>query len=139
MMWARFSGAFSFLLSSKVPALQAMTLVGKGMDNIFVKNKIMDVRSKVEEGLDLVRALTEAQLFPPLMLQMISSGEESGTMDEMLRQVALFYEQQVTYELSRLSELLSPLLLMIMAGFVLVFSLGVFLPMWDLGTIAFKH
>ena len=75
-------------------------------------------------------------MFTPLVLQMMSVGEEAGRLEEMLEEVAAFYERDVDYDIKRLSSLIEPLLTVAMAGLVLILALGVFLPMWDLAQLA---
>jgi len=71
-------------------------------------------------------------MFPPLVLQMISVGEESGSVDTLLTEVAEYYEREVDYDLKNLSSSIEPILLVAVGGLVLVLALGVFLPMWDM-------
>ncbi|MEX2333188.1 MAG: type II secretion system F family protein, partial [Pseudohongiella sp.] len=74
--------------------------------------------------------------FSPLVLQMISVGEESGTIDQLLEEVADFYDAEVEYDLKRLGEAIEPILIMVIGAMVLVLALGVFLPIWDLSSAA---
>jgi MSHA biogenesis protein MshG len=75
-------------------------------------------------------------MFSPLVLQMIAVGEESGTIDQLLEEVADFYDAEVEYDLKRLGEAIEPVLIMVIAGMVLILALGVFLPIWDLSSAA---
>jgi MSHA biogenesis protein MshG len=74
-----------------------------------------------------------------VVLQMIAVGEESGTLDEMLGEIADFYQQDVEYELKTLSAQIEPILIMFLGALVMVLALGVFLPIWDLGRVAIKR
>jgi len=74
-------------------------------------------------------------MFTPLVLQMISVGEESGQVDVLLTEVAEFYEREVEYDTKLLGDRIEPLMIVIMAGFVTVLALGIFLPMWDMYSI----
>ena len=71
-------------------------------------------------------------MFTPLVLQMIQVGEETGQVDELLEEVALFYEQEVDYDLKNLSSYIEPILIVCIAGLVMLLALGIFLPMWDM-------
>ena len=73
-------------------------------------------------------------MFSPLVLQMISVGEESGALDELMTDVADFYDSEVEYDLKKLGDAIEPILIMFIAGIVLVLALGVFLPIWDLNS-----
>ena len=74
-------------------------------------------------------------MFSPLVLQMIGVGEESGSVEELLKEVAEFYEREVDYDLKSLSDKIEPILIVIMAGFVMILALGIFLPMWGMYSI----
>jgi MSHA biogenesis protein MshG len=71
-------------------------------------------------------------MFTPLILQMISVGEESGQVDALLTEVAVFYESEVEYDVKKLSDKIEPIIIIMMAGFVTVLALGIFLPMWEM-------
>ena len=75
-------------------------------------------------------------MFTPLILQMIAVGEETGTVDELLGEVADFYNTEVEYDIRRLSDAIEPILIVFIAGLVLILALGVFLPIWDLNSAA---
>jgi MSHA biogenesis protein MshG len=75
-------------------------------------------------------------MFTPLVLQMLSVGEETGAVDEMLDEVADFYEREVDYDLKNLSSAIEPILIIAIGIMVLILALGVFLPMWDLTQLA---
>jgi MSHA biogenesis protein MshG len=83
-------------------------------------------------GESLSRTAQTSPLFTPLALQMISVGEETGALGEMLDEVADFYEREVYYDLENLSAALEPVLIVAVGGMVLILALGVFLPLWDL-------
>ncbi len=74
-------------------------------------------------------------MFTPLVLQMLSVGEETGSVDNMLVEVAEFYEREVEYDVSRLASTIEPILIVVIGAMVLVLALGVFLPMWDLSSV----
>jgi MSHA biogenesis protein MshG len=75
-------------------------------------------------------------MFTPLVLQMLSVGEETGQVDDMLDEVAGFYEREVDYEVKNLSATIEPVMIVLMGGLVLILALGVFLPMWDMATVS---
>jgi len=77
-------------------------------------------------------------VFTPVVLQMIAVGEESGTIDEMMEEIAGMYQSEVEYELKTLSQQIEPILIVMLGGLVLVLALGIFLPMWDLGKVAMR-
>ena len=136
---ARFARSFSLALRSGVPVVQAMSVVATTVDNAHVGRAVERMREGVERGDSVLRTAAASGNFTPVVLQMIGVGEESGALDEMLAEVADFYQQDVEYELKTLSAQIEPILIMGLGVLVLVLALGVFLPVWDLGSAAFKH
>ena len=133
---ARFCGSFATASKSGVPIVQAFTLVSRAVDNAFIEKRILGMRDGVERGESMLRAAQTAGIFSPLELQMISVGEETGDVEGMLGQVAETYQDEVEYEVGRLSESMEPILLAFMGVLVAILMLGIFLPMWDLGQVA---
>lgn len=135
---ARFSRSFALALKSGVPVVQAMMVVANTVDNAFYARAIEKMRDGVERGDSLLRTAAASGIFTPVVLQMIAVGEESGTLDEMLSEVADFYQQEVEYELKSLTAQIEPILIIFLGVLVLILALGVFLPIWDLGKAAVK-
>ena len=132
---ARFCRSFATATKSGVPLMQAFTLVSRVVDNAFFEERILLMRSGVERGESLLRAAQTASIFSPQELQMISVGEQTGDMESMLNEVADMYQEEVDYEVGRLSESIEPILLGFMGVLVLVLMLGIFLPMWQMGQV----
>lgn len=135
----RFARSMSMALRSGVPVPQAIHLIAQAVGNAFMSRRLERVRTGIERGESLHRACAAAGVFNPLVLQMISVGEESGTLDEMLEHMADFYAHDVDYDLKRLSSAIEPILIVLLGGMVLVLALGVFLPIWDLGQAAMRR
>lgn len=129
---ARFSRSFSMMLSAGVPLTTALTLVADAVSNAYMANAILTMRKRIEKGESLTRVANASNLFTPLVLQMISVGEETGRVDELLAEVSDFYEREVDYDLSSLTAKIEPILISIVAVMVLVLALGIFTPMWDM-------
>jgi MSHA biogenesis protein MshG len=129
---ARFGRAFSMSLRAGVPLVQGLNLVARAVDNSYVGKNINDMRIGVERGDSLTNTAAGTHMFTPLVLQMMAVGEESGAVDDLLEQVADFYDREVDYDLKSLSSKIEPLLIIVIGAMVLVLALGVFLPMWDL-------
>jgi len=119
-----------------VPLSQALALTARAVNNTYVGEKIEMIRNGIERGETLTRSATKTGMFTPLVLQMLAVGEESGSVDTMLDDVADFYEREVDYDLKNLSSAIEPIMIVIIGGMVLVLALGVFLPMWNLASIA---
>jgi len=109
------------------------------VENAYVGRAIDKMREGVERGDSVLRTAAASGIFTPVVLQMIAVGEESGALDEMLSEVADFYQQDVEYELKSLSSQIEPILIIFLGVLVLILALGVFLPVWDLGKAAIKH
>jgi MSHA biogenesis protein MshG len=133
---ARFARSFSLSHRSGVPIVQALTLVSQTVDNAYLAARIEQMRDGVERGESILRTSVTAGIFTPVVLQMIAVGEESGTLDEMMDEVAQMYEREVDYELKTLSSQIEPILIAFLGVLVLVLALGIFLPIWDLGKAA---
>ena len=133
---ARFALSLSIASRSGIPLMQAFTLVSRVVENAFYEQRILQMREGVERGESMLRVAQSAGIFTPLELQMISVGEETGEIDDMLEQVATMYQEELEYEVERLSETLEPILIAAAAVLVLILLLGVFLPLWDLGQMA---
>ncbi|WP_370981438.1 type II secretion system F family protein [Agaribacterium sp. ZY112] len=129
---ARYARSFSLMLAAGVPISQALALCAAAVDNAWLHKKIEEIRAGIERGDSLLRTHLQAELFTPLVLQMIAVGEESGQVESLLGEVAEFYEREVDYDLKTLTDRIEPILIVFMAAVVLVLALGIFLPMWSL-------
>ena len=133
---ARFARSFSMSLSAGVPLVTGLTLVSRAVDNVFVGGHIADMRNGVERGDTLTRTAAATEMFTPLVIQMLTVGEETGNVDDMLKEVADFYDREVDYDVKNLTSAIEPILIVFIGAMVLVLALGVFLPMWDLAGAA---
>jgi len=129
---ARFSRTFAMMSRSGVPLITSLNIVSEVVDNLWVGKHIQEMRTGVEKGESIKRVATRSGMFSGLTLQMISVGEETGQLDEMLDEVAIFYEEQVDYDLKKLSDAIEPILIVFIGAIVLVLMLAVYLPMWEL-------
>jgi len=124
------------ILKAGVPIVHGMSVVAGAVGNAWIGKRILVMQDGVTRGESLFRTASNSNMFTPLILQMISVGEESGTIDELMAEVADFYDQEVEYNIKRLSEAIEPILIVVIAAMVLVLALGVFLPIWDLSSAA---
>ena len=129
---SKFSRSFAMMLSSGVPILKGLSIVSESVGNKSISLAIEDMSRGVERGERLTSTAAATGLFTPLVLQMMAVGEETGAVDDLLNDVADFYEEEIDYELSQLSDSIEPILLVFLGVLVLVLALGVFLPIWDL-------
>ena len=133
---ARFARSFALSSSSGVPIVQALTVVSQTVDNTYLSARVEQMRDGVERGESILRTSVAAQVFTPVVLQMIAVGEESGSLDDLMDEIAEMYEREVDYELKTLSAQIEPILIVFLGALVLVLALGIFLPIWDLGRAA---
>ena len=129
---SRFARSFAMSTRAGVPLVQALILVSRAVDNAFISQHVMSMRYGIERGDSLTRTASATEMFTPLVIQMMSVGEETGAVDDLLEQAAEFYDREVDYDLKGLTSKIEPVLILAIAGMVLVLALGVFLPMWDL-------
>lgn len=136
---SRFARNFGMMLSAGLPVTQALALVAGAVGNSYIGNTVAGMRSGIERGESLVSVAGRAGIFSPLVMQMLAVGEETGQVEGLLTDVADFYDQEIEYDLSKLSESIEPILILMMGGLVLILALGVFLPIWSLGEAAMSR
>lgn len=129
---ARFCRSFAVMLNSGVPLTQALGLVSETLDNRYMSVRVADMRKGIERGETLLRVSRNSGLFTPLVLQMVSVGEETGSLDDLLIEAAEYYEREVDYDLKNMTARIEPIMISIVAVMVLFLALGIFLPMWEM-------
>ncbi|TFH92124.1 type II secretion system F family protein [Vibrio ouci] len=129
---SRFSRTFALMLKAGVPLNQSLALSAEALGNKFLENRLLEMKSSIEAGGTISSTAINSGVFTPLVIQMISVGEETGRIDELLLEVADFYDREVDYDLKTLTARIEPILLVIVAGMVLILALGIFLPMWGM-------
>ena len=131
---ARFTRTFATTTHSGVPVVDGLTVVSRAVGNRFVGDHVAAMREGIERGDSLYNTARREGLFPLTVLQMIEVGEETGAVDEMMEQVAEFYEREVDLKIDNLSSLIEPVLIAVIGAMVLLLALGIFLPMWDMAS-----
>ncbi len=132
VLLSRFARTLAIVFRAGISLDKGIRLLAGAVGNMYAKERILIMQTKIENGEKLSQAAAETEMFSPLVLQMIAVGEETGAMDVMLDQVAGFYETEVDYDLDSLSAKIEPLLLLVVAVMVLFLALAVFLPLWDI-------
>jgi len=132
-LMVHFSRTLSLLMSSSVPVLEALTLVGKAATNAVIEKGVATVKSLVQKGESVSRSMREAAIFPSLLVQLVATGEETGEIDKMLEKGAEFYEKQVDAFIGRLTSVIEPLLIIFMAVVVGTLVICIWLPIFNLG------
>jgi general secretion pathway protein F len=130
---SRFTLVFSELIRAGIPIAEALDTAISMIDNLPLKQKLLSVRRTVEKGGTLNKGLQKTELFENMIIQMVRAGEDSGTLDSMIRKVAEYYKMRFDAIIDGLSEAIEPIMLLIIASMVILLALGIFLPMWDMG------
>ena len=128
---ARFCRVFGTLTRSGVPILNSLDIVGDTIGNQVLANAVTSAKEEIKQGGMLSLALQRQKVFPPMALQMITIGEETGELDAMLMKVADFYEDEVEQAVKALTSLIEPLMMVVIGGMVAVILLAMYLPMFE--------
>lgn len=129
---ARFSRTMSILIKSGLPILQILEIVSKTVDNAIISKTIHGISESVKNGKGMSGPMQMSGMFPPIVVQMVAIGEESGKMDELLMNVAEYYDRESDYIIKNLTTLIEPIFIVGLGAMVLMILLAVFMPMWDL-------
>lgn len=132
---SRFTYIFGILMRSGLPILQTLEIASTTIGNTIISRAIERLKQSVKEGKGLSSPLKESKVFTPMVIQMISVGEESGKMDEMLGRISDYYDLEVEYTIKNLSTLIEPILIFFLGTMVLFMALAIFLPMWDMASL----
>jgi type IV pilus assembly protein PilC len=129
---ARFTRTMGTLLASGVAILDAMEIVAKTAGNVVVHDAIMYSRQKISEGKNMAEPLMETKVFPPMVVQMIGVGEQTGAMDAMLQKIADFYEDEVDVAVAALTKLMEPLMMVFLGGIVGGLIIAMYMPIFEM-------
>jgi type IV pilus assembly protein PilC len=129
---ARFTRTLGTLLASGVPILDALEIVAKTAGNVIVEEAIMYSRQKIAEGKNMAQPLAETNVFPPMVVQMVAVGEQTGALDTMLNKIADFYEEEVDVAVSAMTSLIEPVLMVGIGGTVGVVLIAMYLPIFSI-------
>jgi type II secretory pathway component PulF len=129
---SRFASIFAILQTSGVPVMQSLNILSATIGNAAISRDFDYVRDRIEEGAGISTPLKSAKYFTPMVVDMIAIGEESGNIDEMLREITRHYDDEVEYAIKGLSDAIGPILIVGLAAVVGFFALAIFMPMWDL-------
>jgi type II secretory pathway component PulF len=129
-------GRFAFILENMVragiPIIRTLDIVSRSVGNEYVAEKIREIAVSIEKGKGISRPLKDAKIFPPLVIHLVATGEETGSLEEMLHEVSVHYDREVTYSVARLAAWIEPALTVGLAGMVLFLALAIFMPWWDM-------
>ena len=129
IVMARFSRTMGTLLASGVPILQAMETVAGVVGNSVVSDAVIESRARIREGEKIADPLQRSKMFPPMVVHMVSVGEESGSLDHMLNKIADFYENEVEMTIASLTAAIEPVMIVLLGFIVGFIVISMFLPM----------
>ncbi len=129
---SRFTRVTAILLSAGVSILEVLDLTSEGAGNVVIARIINNIKISVNQGKGMLAPMKESGIFPSVVILMVSTGEQTGAMSELLTHVADYFDEQIDYTISNLVALIEPILIFILACGVLLMALGIFLPMWNI-------
>jgi len=132
---ARFTRTLGTLVSSGVPILEGLEITAKAAGNTMVKNAVMKTRASISTGQTIADPLRQSEVFPPMVVQMISVGEETGALDEMLSKVADFYDEEVDNAVDAMTSIIEPIMIVLMGGIVGGMLIAMYLPIFKLVSV----
>jgi type IV pilus assembly protein PilC len=135
---ARFSSTLSTLTASGVPILEALDITAETAGNTLVADGVQSISDGARRGEPMARSLEGHPVFPPMVTQMISVGEETGALDELLAKVATFYDQEVEATVNALTSLLEPIMIVVIGSAVGATVISLYLPMFDIYKVIAK-
>ncbi|KAB2962465.1 MAG: type II secretion system F family protein [Thermoanaerobaculia bacterium] len=127
---ARFCRTLATLTASGVPILDGLEITARTSGNAIIEDAVLAVRKAVEEGKTLSAPLAETKVFPPMVVQMINVGEQTGALDQMLSKIADFYEEEVDTAVAGLMKLIEPLMILVLGGIIGTIVTAMYLPMY---------
>ena len=130
--WARTTAS---LFAAGVPLVEALDSVAGAAGNILYEEATREIRSKVNQGMSLTSGMQSTELFPNMVLQMASIGEESGSLDDMLNKAAEFYEDEVDNAVAQLSSLMEPIIMVVLGSIIGVILVAMYLPLFSMGDV----
>jgi general secretion pathway protein F len=132
---ARFTRTFSILAASSVPVLEALRISGEVVTNLPMRDAVSEAAARVREGAPIGRSLAQSKLFPPMTIHLISSGESSGELENMLERAAISQERELDSLLAGMVGLLGPLLIVGMGLFVMGIVFAMLLPIFQMNQL----
>ncbi len=134
-MTGRFMYVFNSLTNSGVPIIKALAISENIVENSYLKEKFEQIEDSIEEGKTLTQGFTESEQFENMIIQMIKAGETSGSLNKMLEKVHIYYSAKYNDLIDNISTYIEPIMIAALAGFLTLFALGIFLPMWSMAEV----
>tara|TARA_B100001750_G_scaffold242380_1_gene255690 strand:- start:648 stop:1232 length:585 start_codon:yes stop_codon:yes gene_type:complete len=131
---SKFAKTFGILVNAGVPIIDTFSLVRKVVDNRVYELAIVDSTTSIENGLNISQALKNTEEFPPVMIQLLSTGEETGEIDNLALKASEFYTKQVNASVDRLTSIIEPALIILVGGVIGIIIIATYLPIFHFGT-----
>lgn len=132
---ARFTRTLGTMISSGVPILDALNICARTAGNSVVEREVLRARVSISEGKSMVEPLSDSVIFPPMVVQMIGVGEQTGALDAMLNKIAQFYEEEVDNAVSSMKQLIEPLMILFLGVLIGGLVIAMYLPIFKLGSV----
>jgi len=132
---AKFSRTLSTMMSSGVPILEGLAIVSKTAGNKIIENALLETRKCISEGRTIAEPLSESDIFPPMVVQMIAVGEATGALDAMLAKIADFYDDEVDAAVDTMTALLEPFMMVFLGGVVGGMIIAMYLPIFQMASV----
>lgn len=129
---SRFAFTLENLVRTGIPIIRTLDIVSRAVGNEYIAKKVQEIAVSIEKGRGITKPLKDAKIFPPLVIHLVATGEETGSLEEMLREVSMHYDREVSYSVARLSAWIEPVLTAGLAAMVLFLALAIFMPWWDM-------
>ncbi len=129
---SRFAFMFENMVRAGVPIVRSLDIVSRTVGNEYIAEKIREIAAKIEKGKGISKPLRESRIFPSLVVHLVQTGEETGSLEQMLREVSTHYDREVGYSLSRLSAWIEPVMTVTLSVVILFLALAVLLPWWNM-------
>jgi len=133
---SRFASIFAILQTSGITVLESIDVLAKTINNAAITREFVKVKDMLTAGKGISQPLKSSKYFPPMVINMVAIGEETGNLDDMLTEISHHYDAEVEYSTKAMSEAIGPILVVGLAAVVGFFALAIFLPMWDLTQMA---
>lgn len=130
---AQFCRLLAMLLKSGVPIIDSINIVASALNNILFINALRKAVEDISKGIPLAIPLSRSNVFPPLIVRMVAIGEETGKLDKVLEDMAVFYEEEVNEISENLNKLMEPMILVIVGGIVAFLAIAIYLPIYSIG------
>jgi MSHA biogenesis protein MshG len=129
---SRFAAMLENLVKVGVPIVKSLEIVTKTIGNRYIGAKVAEISANIEKGKGISKSLKDTGVFPPLVLHLVATGEDTGSLEEMLKEVYYHYDREVTYSINRLSAWIEPILVAGLSLMVLFMALAIFMPWWNM-------